>query len=129
MAEHGDAAEPIDEQTSPDEGTDVDEHDADADLAEGAEMPAPQRFSDTCALIAVGCVILAALAGVGAGSGTASTKTPRRKRSAIYTWKALVRLRSTSPRSTTRGSMPTSSGSWIRRPAAFTTISRRIAAI
>ena len=68
MAEHSDAAEQIDEQTPPDEGTDVDEHDTDADLAENAEMPAPQRFSDTRALITVGFVILAALAGVGAGN-------------------------------------------------------------
>jgi hypothetical protein len=29
MAEHGDAAEQIDEQTPPEEGTDVDEHDTD----------------------------------------------------------------------------------------------------
>ena len=32
MAEHSDAAEQIDEQTPPEEGTDVDEHDTDADL-------------------------------------------------------------------------------------------------
>jgi hypothetical protein len=62
MAEHGDAAEQVDEQTPPDEGTDVDEHDTDADLAENAEMPAPQRVSDTRALITVGFVILGALA-------------------------------------------------------------------
>jgi hypothetical protein len=67
MAEHSDAAEQIDEQTPPDGGTDVDEHDADADLAESAEMLAPQRFSDTRALITVGFVIFAALAGLGAG--------------------------------------------------------------
>ena len=69
MAEHSDAAEQIDEQTPPDEGTDVDEHDADADLAESAEMPAPRRFSDTRALITVGFVIFAALAGVGGWLG------------------------------------------------------------
>lgn len=84
MAEHSDAAEQIDEQTPPEEGTDVDEHDTDADLAENAEMPAPQRFSDTRALITVGFVIFAALAGVGGGSDTVSTRTARRKRSAIY---------------------------------------------
>src|SRR5271156_7150408 len=69
MAEHSDAAEQIDEQTPPDEGTDVDERDADADLAESAEMTAPQRFSDTRALITVGFVIFAALAGVGGWLG------------------------------------------------------------
>jgi hypothetical protein len=36
MAEHSDAAEQIDEQTPPDDGTDVDEHDTDAGLAEVA---------------------------------------------------------------------------------------------
>jgi hypothetical protein len=69
MAEHSDAAERIDEQMPPEEGTDVDQHDTDADLAENAEMPAPQRFSDTRALITVGFVILAALAGVGGWLG------------------------------------------------------------
>jgi Mce-associated membrane protein len=68
MAEHSDAAEQIDEQT-PDEGTDVDQHDTDADLAENAEIPAPRRFSDTRALITVGFVIFAALAGVGGWLG------------------------------------------------------------
>jgi hypothetical protein len=125
MAEHGDAAEQIDEQTPPDEGTDVDDHDTDADLAENAEMPAPQRFSDTRALITVGFVILAALAVWRAGSDTASTRTARRKRSAINTSKSPVRPRSTSPRSTTPKSTPTSGGSWSRRRAPFTTTSRR----
>jgi Mce-associated membrane protein len=69
MAEHIDAAEQIDEQTSSDEGTDVDEHDADADLADSAETPAPRRFSDTRALIAVGLVIVATLASVGGWLG------------------------------------------------------------
>ena len=69
MAEHSDAAEQIDEPTPPEEGTDVDQHDTDADLAENAEMPAPQRFSDTRALITVGFVIFAALAGVGGWLG------------------------------------------------------------
>ena len=61
MAEHDGAAEK-DEQTPPDAETAVDELDTEADLAENAEKPAPQRFSDTRALITVGFVILAALA-------------------------------------------------------------------
>ena len=69
MAEHGDAAEQIDEQTPPEEGTDVDEHDTDADLAENAEMPAPQRFSDTRALITVGIRHLSGIGGVGGWLG------------------------------------------------------------
>jgi Mce-associated membrane protein len=69
MAEHPDASEQIDEQTARDEGTDIDEYDADADLGEGAETPAPRRFSDTRALITVGLVIVAALAGVGGWLG------------------------------------------------------------
>jgi len=69
MAEHSDAAEQIDEQAPPDEGTHVDEHDINADLAESAEMPAPQRFSDARALITVGFVIFASLAGVGCWLG------------------------------------------------------------
>ena len=69
MAEHADTAEQIDEPTLPDEGTDVDEHEADADLAQSAETPAPQRFSDTRTLITVGLVIVVALAGVGGWLG------------------------------------------------------------
>lgn len=69
MAEHSDAAEQIDEQTPPDAGTDVDEQDPAADVAEIAETPAPRRFSDTRALMAVGLVVVAALAGVGGWLG------------------------------------------------------------
>lgn len=69
MAEHSDAAEQIDEQTPPDEVIDIDEHEADAAFTGSAETTAPQRFSDTRALIAVGLVIIAALAGVGGWLG------------------------------------------------------------
>ncbi len=69
MAEHRDAAEQIDEQTPPDEVIDIDEHEADGALTRSAETPALQRFSDTRALIAVGLVIIAALAGVGGWLG------------------------------------------------------------
>ena len=74
MAEHADAAEPIDELAPAEEATDVDEPEA-ADKtaadygAESAKTPAQPKFSSTRVLITVGLIIIAALAGVGGWLG------------------------------------------------------------
>lgn len=69
MAEHADAAEPIDEPTPPDEGIDIEEYEADADLAQSAETPARRRFSHARVLTVAGLVIVLALAGLGGWLG------------------------------------------------------------
>lgn len=69
MAEHADTAGQIDEPAVPDDESEVDEHEADDDAAQSAEVPAPQRFSDTRTVITVGLVIVAALALVGGWLG------------------------------------------------------------
>jgi Mce-associated membrane protein len=66
MAEHADAAEPIDEPALTEADDDTAE---DYDVAESAEAPAQQRFSGTCGLITVGLVIITILAGVGGWLG------------------------------------------------------------
>jgi Mce-associated membrane protein len=68
MAEHADAAEPIDEAVPADEATD-DQIAADYDAAESAKTHARLGFSDTRLLITVGLVVIAALAGVGGWLG------------------------------------------------------------
>jgi len=60
MAEHADTAEQIDEPAVPE---------ADDSTPESAETPARQWLSDTRALITVGLVVVAALAGVGGWLG------------------------------------------------------------
>jgi Mce-associated membrane protein len=65
MAEHADTAGQIDETELPDQGSDIDEHEADVGATESAETPALQWFSDARALITAGLVVVVALAGVG----------------------------------------------------------------
>jgi Mce-associated membrane protein len=66
MAEPVDPTEQIDASALPDE---TDGHEADDNATESAETPARRRFSDTRALIALGLVVVAALAGVGGWLG------------------------------------------------------------
>jgi Mce-associated membrane protein len=69
MAEHADPAEQIDEQALLDEGRDVKEREADGNATESAETPKRRKFSDTRALIALGLVVAATLAGAGGWLG------------------------------------------------------------
>jgi Mce-associated membrane protein len=69
MAEHADTAEQIDETTPLDEASDVAEREADDDATQSSETRARQWLSDTRALITVGLVVVAALAGVGGWFG------------------------------------------------------------
>jgi Mce-associated membrane protein len=69
MAEHADTVGQIAETALPDDESDVDAHEADGGATESAETPARQWFSDTRALITVGLVVVAALAGVGGWLG------------------------------------------------------------
>lgn len=63
MAEHDDAADQIADPTLLDDDRDVDEHAAVDNVAENADRPPRQNFSGTRALITVGLVVVAALAG------------------------------------------------------------------
>jgi Mce-associated membrane protein len=67
MAEHADAAEPIDEAVPADVADDETAEDYDA--AESADIPTRPRFSDTRSLITVGLVVVAVLAGAGGWLG------------------------------------------------------------
>lgn len=72
MAEHADAAELTADQALPDRASDVDEHEThdNADKAiKSTETSARHQFSSTRALITVGLVIVAALAGLGGWLG------------------------------------------------------------
>jgi Mce-associated membrane protein len=69
MAEDADSAEQIDEPTPPDEATDIEEYEADADLVDGAQVSARQWISGTRALTAAGLAAIVALAGLGGWLG------------------------------------------------------------
>jgi Mce-associated membrane protein len=69
MAEHADTAEQIDEPALLDEASDEDVTEADNDAAASAEAHTRQCVSGTRALIALGLVVVVALAGVGGWLG------------------------------------------------------------